>query len=169
MLEEWDETIDLYLCLGRFLQSSDPSERLGYLQILLRESKQENPEASYYVAQLLLDGVLDFPGGDSQERAMTLLCKAANAGCLPARRKLNEICETNYRDRVPVPDPLPRVKKEGILFPVITGQYRSSAYNVPAAGLIKGYDVGYSKLYNDTAARDFQPRIFHSLEGKWIF
>ena len=131
MLEEWDETIDLYLCLGRFLQSSDPSERLGYLQILLRESKQENPEASYYVAQLLLDGVLDFPGGDSQERAMTLLCKAANAGCLPARRKLNEICETNYRDRVPVPDPLPdpapltdfdgkeiKIDRKGVLTPV---------------------------------------------------
>ena len=57
----------------------------------------EDPEATYLVARLLLDGVLKTPVKNQEEHALMLMCLAANNGCIQARAYLNAYCEGRYQ------------------------------------------------------------------------
>ena len=101
MTGKWNDPVSLYQWKQAFLSSADPDERDQGLWMLLQASDQGVPEAQSIVADLLLMGVARTKNGSSEEYAMGLLRRAANAGFLPARSKLNGICEEKYRESVP--------------------------------------------------------------------
>lgn len=79
-----------------FNHKDDPEKREKGLRLLLDAVKENDPEACYLVARLLLDGVLSVPG-DTIERALSLMCCSANNGYVQARTFLNSYCKTRYQ------------------------------------------------------------------------
>ncbi len=100
MDEERGDFASSFYWRSLFLESGDPDERNRGLRMILRGSDAGDPEASFIVAELLLDGHIRLTNGSSEECAMDLLCKAADKGFLPARGKLNCICEEKYRKQI---------------------------------------------------------------------
>ena len=95
-------TMEPETLLTTFLNAEDPDEKDAALRLLLFTSKMGRPEAEYIEAGLLLDGlILPKENEDAEERALRLLCSAAHSGYLPARTKLNAICEAKYETMFP--------------------------------------------------------------------
>lgn len=120
-----------------FLQSrSEPEKRSEGIEYLLSAHRKRDPEATYYVARMLLDGVLHCHGERPEDFALRLLCNVANRGCLPARRYLNRYCVSRYNRRFPLSNetggPLTdfngkviKIKRTGLFTPVdVTLEYR---------------------------------------------
>ena len=66
------------------------------LRMLISAQEQEDPEAMYIVARLILDSVLRPTIGIPEERALVLMCGSANKGFVQARAFLNLYCENRY-------------------------------------------------------------------------
>ncbi|MBQ7547056.1 MAG: hypothetical protein IJT41_08845 [Clostridia bacterium] len=78
------------------LHSSDPDQRAEGCRMLTQAAKEGNPEAYCMLADCLLCGMLHLKEGSPEDMAANLLLQAAGKGHLPARRKLNQICEGRY-------------------------------------------------------------------------
>ena len=78
--------------------NGDTQKRSEGIQALIKAQSLGNPEATYIVARLLLDGVLKSSSSDQQEYALTLMCSSANSGCIQARAFLNAYCEERYQE-----------------------------------------------------------------------
>lgn len=68
------------------------------LKLIVQAHFMQDPEATYLVARLLLDGVLSTSAGVQEEHALTLMCSLANNGCIQARAYLNAYCEARYKE-----------------------------------------------------------------------
>lgn len=66
--------------------------------MIIDAHSEKDPEATYIVARLLLDGVLKSSSSDQQEYALTLMCSSANSGCIQARAFLNAYCDERYQE-----------------------------------------------------------------------
>ena len=78
--------------------NGDTQKRSEGIQALIKAQSLGDPEATYIVARLLLDGVLKSSSSDQQEYALTLMCSSANSGCIQARAFLNAYCEERYQE-----------------------------------------------------------------------
>ncbi len=86
---------------ANFFHSQGDEEKRKYgLSMIIEAYKEKDPEATFLVARLVLDDVLHFPGGDQTEKALSLMCAAANQGCIQARAFINTYCEERYRESV---------------------------------------------------------------------
>ncbi len=74
---------------------ADVAERNRGLKMLLEAKAEKDPDAMFIVARLVLDGLLHV-AGDPIEHALSLMCSAANLGCIQARAYLNAYCEERY-------------------------------------------------------------------------
>ena len=81
-----------------FNHDADNDKRNYGLKLIIDAQSEKDPEATYIVARLLLDGVLKSSSSDQQEYALTLMCSSANSGCIQARAFLNAYCEERYQD-----------------------------------------------------------------------
>ena len=81
-----------------FNSKGDIEKRDYGLKLILQAHEKKDPEATYIVARLLLDGVLKTSAKDPIGHALTLMCSAANCGCIQARAYLNAYCEARYRE-----------------------------------------------------------------------
>ncbi len=79
-------------------RASEEDKALG-LKLILQAHEKKDPEASFIVARLLLDGVIRLSAGDSVERALAIMCACANRGCIQARAYLNAYCARRYAGR----------------------------------------------------------------------
>lgn len=68
------------------------------LKLIIEAHKEGDPEATYLVARLMLRGVLSIKSGNANEHALTLMCSAANKGCIQARAFLNSYCRLRYEE-----------------------------------------------------------------------
>lgn len=78
--------------------NGDTQKRSEGIQALIKAQSLGDPEATYIVARLIIDGVLKSSAKDQQEYALTLMCSSANSGCIQARAFLNAYCEERYQD-----------------------------------------------------------------------
>ena len=78
--------------------NGDTQKRGEGIQALIKAQSLGDPEATYIVARLIIDGVLKSSAKDQQEYALTLMCSSANSGCIQARAFLNAYCEERYQD-----------------------------------------------------------------------
>ncbi len=65
-------------------------------KMLLSAYKKKDPEATFIVATLIMDGVFNVRDSDPTEYALSLMCNAANKGCIQARAFINTYCENRY-------------------------------------------------------------------------
>lgn len=75
---------------------TDSEKRREGLKLILEAHEEGDPEANYLVARLIIDGVLRSTANDQNEYALTLMCSAANSGCIGARSYLNKYCQNRY-------------------------------------------------------------------------
>lgn len=78
--------------------NGDTQKRSEGIQALIKAQSLGDPEATYIVARLIIDGVLKSSAKDQQEYALTLMCSSANSGCIQARAFLNAYCEERYQE-----------------------------------------------------------------------
>lgn len=78
--------------------SSDEDRSCG-IRLIVEAHKENDPEATFIVARLILAGHLKAVSEDSTEVALNNLCFAANNGCVQARAFLNNYCELQYRKK----------------------------------------------------------------------
>ncbi len=96
---------------AHFFNSNGDHEKKNHgLQLIIEAHSKKDPEATYIVARLLIDGVLKVSASDSTEHALTLMCTAANNGCIQARAYLNAYCEERYQEEY---DDLPINEQSG--------------------------------------------------------
>lgn len=71
------------------------------IDLILEAYNEKDPEATYIVARLLLDGYLrtNIDNNDNK-RALTLMCRSANSGFVQARAFLNAYCEDRYQKQI---------------------------------------------------------------------
>lgn len=100
MPDESDNNISFEIMWRRYFSSDDPEERQKGLHMLIDASWQGDPAASYSLAELLLSGAVHVSSGSSEEKALALLCQSADTGYLPARSRLNRICENKYQQQM---------------------------------------------------------------------
>lgn len=81
-----------------FNHDADNDKKNYGLKLIIDAHSEKDPEATYIVARLLLDGVLKSSSSDQQEYALTLMCSSANSGCIQARAFLNAYCEERYQE-----------------------------------------------------------------------
>lgn len=84
-----------------FSPHSTPQDRSQGLRLLNQAVAAGDPEAMYIIAELLLSGKAKVPSGQNRERALFLLCGAANRGLPEARGLLNRLCQQDYREQIP--------------------------------------------------------------------
>lgn len=77
----------------------DCEKRCYGLRLIIDACAEDDPEAAYIVARLILDGVLKSSASNQQERALTLMCLSANSGFVQARAFLNKYCEERYQEK----------------------------------------------------------------------
>ena len=136
MQDSWEDLLDFLHWKQLYLESDDPEERKQGLHMLLQASGEGNPAASCFIADLLLRDVLCVIDGSSEEKALSLLRRAADNGYLPARRKLNRICEDRYREKFP----LPAEKPDGCPSPL--KDFNGDTIKIDRKGLLAPVDVG---------------------------
>jgi len=88
-----------------FAPGAEAAAREQGLRLLLKAQKQGDPEAAYLVATLILEGALTVRGQDPEDHAMRLISYAAEKGWLPARARLNAMCQLRYRQNYPTGEP----------------------------------------------------------------
>ncbi len=93
-VESIRETGKAYL----FGNQEDAETKSKGLQLIIEAHKQKDAEATFIVAKLLLDGVLKASGKNTTDYALSLMCSAANNGCIQARAYLNAFCDERYSD-----------------------------------------------------------------------
>lgn len=81
-----------------FNSDGDLDKKNSGLKLIVQAHSMQDPEATYLVARLLLDGVLSTSAGAQEEHALNLMCSAANNGCIQARAYLNAYCEARYKE-----------------------------------------------------------------------
>lgn len=81
-----------------FNHDADIEKRNCGLRLIIDAHSEKDPEATYIVARLILDGVVKSSASDQQEYALTLMCSSANSGCIQARAFLNAYCEERYQE-----------------------------------------------------------------------
>ncbi len=92
--------------IGKAYFLNDEKEKRDYgLKMIIEAYQEKDPEATYIVAKLLLDGVLTVQAQDVREYALSLMCSSANSGYIQARAFLNAYCEERYHKQIDVPDP----------------------------------------------------------------
>lgn len=96
-----------------FGSNGDKDSRGRGLHLIIKAHLENDPEATYIVARLVLDGVIHASADDQQEYALKLMCDAANSGCIRARAFLNQYCEERYEEYVRAE--LPSVTRDGPL------------------------------------------------------
>jgi hypothetical protein len=79
-------------------ETAEPEIRREGLRKMLRASDAGDPEAMYIIGKMLLDGTLRPVEGSGIEQGVSLLCRAARQGFLPARRKLLFYRHSRYRE-----------------------------------------------------------------------
>ncbi len=126
-----------------FGYGDDAERRSEGLSCLIRAYLMSDPEASYHVAVLMLDGVLKPSVGNAEEEALRILRRYADSGYLPSRELLNRIClsryerafggETSEREPGPLTDfdgePI-RIDRKGLLTPIDAELEYSGGKNV---------------------------------------
>lgn len=91
------QTPDYYRELGKvLLNSTDSMQRSAGVSNILKAYSGGDPEATYIVGNLMLRGVLKPVTGDPEERALSILCSAAQKGNIQARALLNTHCLSRY-------------------------------------------------------------------------
>ncbi|MBE6763481.1 MAG: hypothetical protein E7553_03875 [Ruminococcaceae bacterium] len=80
-----------------FHSGGDPEKKAYGLKRILEAHSKKDPEATYLVAFFLLNGVLTVAAENPEDHALSLMCNAANGGCIQARAYLNAYCERRYR------------------------------------------------------------------------
>ena len=80
-----------------FSPESTPADKVAGIRLMTEAGNAGDPEAMYLIGKMLLEKRIRLKEGDSQERAVRLLCAAASRGCLPAGTLLNAYCEERYR------------------------------------------------------------------------
>ena len=98
LMEEWRR---------QYLFAAGPAERTALLRQVLASAARGEPASAYAAARLLLDGAIEAPDGKNEERAVLLLCTAANGGYAPARALLDRVCGDRYLTRFPQADAPP--------------------------------------------------------------
>lgn len=93
-----------------FKEDSTPFEKSRGISLIIDASKMGDAEAIYYVADFVLKGILSVKEGDPTEKAVGLMCNAANLGCIKARAFLNDYCSKRYDEY-----------KKGIVKPITKG------------------------------------------------
>lgn len=79
-----------------FNNENDPETRRKGLEFLIAAKSNNDPEAEFIVAKLILDGVLNTNSTDPVEHALSLMCHSANNGYIQARAYLNVYCSSRY-------------------------------------------------------------------------
>lgn len=82
-----------------FSPNATADEKKQGMLLLFDACDAKDPEAQYLVGKMLIDGKITFRLGDSKRRGISLLCAAANHGCLPARTELNKYCMNQYESK----------------------------------------------------------------------
>ena len=111
-----------------------PESRSDYrdegLRLLNSAACRGDIEAQFIVGKLLLDGRVKLKSGDSIQRALTLLCAAADKGQPQARALLNSYCQEKYdassppvRDGAPAPltdfdGQVIKIDRKGVFTPI---------------------------------------------------
>ncbi|MBR3837487.1 MAG: hypothetical protein IKJ74_04995 [Clostridia bacterium] len=103
MDENVKESIEMTRELGKscfFNSDGDEEKRKLGLELLLEAVKKKDPEASFLIGRLILGGKLTTSDKDPADRAVSLVCFAANHGYMRARTFLNLYCEARYHAEV---------------------------------------------------------------------
>jgi len=79
-----------------FNSDGDPQKKEFGLKLLFRAQRQKDPEATYIISRLLLDGIITASVENQTEYALTQMCASANSGCIQARAFLNVYCKRQY-------------------------------------------------------------------------
>lgn len=83
-----------------FNNNGDAERRSCGIRFILKAHSAKDPEATFIVARLIMDGVLRSSAKDQNEYALELICSSANHGCIQARAFLNAFCEERYREKI---------------------------------------------------------------------
>ena len=70
------------------------------LKLIIEAHNENDLEATYIVAKLIIDGVLKTSANDQVEYALTLMCSLANSGYIQARTYLNSFCNERYNNGI---------------------------------------------------------------------
>lgn len=118
---------------GKLLMDSpEPAVRSLGTQYILKAYYLDDNEASYIVGKMMLDGFLKPTSGDSKERALMILCKAANKGSIQARALLNSYCMQCYNNNV-------RVSSRTEIGPLV--DFRGKRIRINRTGLMTPIDA----------------------------
>ena len=96
-----------------FHSDGDIQKRNMGIRLLLKAHTQKDPEATFYVADFILKDIIKPQNTDPKEHALTLMCSAANNGCIQARAFLNHYCQKQYNEKVNTS--LKKMQHDGVL------------------------------------------------------
>lgn len=129
-LSDFDQSPEMLRERGKsMLISADSSQRSEGISCIMMAYSYGDSEATYLVGYLMLKGVLKPVSGDPEERALSILCDAAQKGNVQARSLLNSYCVNRYSNTLqnketksgPLVDfdgkPIV-IKRKGVLTPV---------------------------------------------------
>lgn len=80
-----------------FSTDSDAEKKEYGFKLIFDAFMEREPEATFIIARMLLDGVIHIKSDDETEYALTLMSMAADNGCIQARAYLNRYCEDRYK------------------------------------------------------------------------
>lgn len=112
-----------------FAPNAQPEQRWEGVQLLHRACQAGDIEATYLMGWLVLNHAIRPNCPDPEEHGLVLVCKAANAGYLPARVYLNSFCQERDRKKHeaagPVTGPLVdfdgkpiKINRQGLFTPI---------------------------------------------------
>lgn len=80
-----------------FKSGTDIVKRREGLKLIIEAQVEKDPEATFIVALLCLDGAVHAVNGNNEETALYLMRLSAEAGWIQARAFLNSYCEKRYQ------------------------------------------------------------------------
>ncbi len=82
-----------------FHSEEDHAKRIEGLKMLVEAKRVGDLEATYIIAKLVLDNVIELSGVDSQKHGLSLMYYSANKGYIQARSYLNSYCIKKYEEK----------------------------------------------------------------------
>ena len=112
---------------------NDLEKRKQGIDLIIKARWMKDPEASYIVGSLILDGILNADVEDKEAYALRLICFAARKGCVQARAFLNSYCDGRYQK---VSKSRPRIESKGGLV-----DFKGKAIRINRKGIFTPIDA----------------------------